>query len=199
MGATGVARGECRSIGCPREAARPLARRPRTGLVLGAGGVVGAAWMTGALHAVQQRLDVAVGDVNLIVGTSAGSVLAAALRCGVTLDEMTALQRGDAVPALREAGVLDLDEGPLPPRPRLRARLAPADAHHACAPRARSTPGSGSAPGCPAAGDGTRPCTPRSRRWTPPSPPAVTRPGPRARGPTAGPGSSPWTTTPDGG
>ena len=121
MGATGVSGGECRSIGRPREAVRPPARRPRTGLVLGAGGVVGAAWMTGALHAVQQRLDVAVGDADLIVGTSAGSVLAAALRCGVTLDEMTALQRGDAVPVLREAGVLDLDEGPLPPRPRLRA------------------------------------------------------------------------------
>jgi NTE family protein len=121
MGATGVAGGECRSIGRPREAARPPARRPRTGLVLGAGGVVGAAWMTGALHAVQQRLDVAVGDVDMIVGTSAGSVLAAALRCRVTLDEMTALQRGDAVPVLREAGVLDLDEGPMPPRPRLRA------------------------------------------------------------------------------
>jgi len=77
--------------------------------------------MTGALDAVQQRLPVPVGEADLIVGTSAGSVLAAALRCGVTLDEMTALQRGDAVPVLREAGVLDLDEGPLPPRPHLRA------------------------------------------------------------------------------
>jgi NTE family protein len=77
--------------------------------------------MTGALHAVQQRLAVPVGDVDLIVGTSAGSVLAAALRCGVTLDEMTALQRGQPVPALRDAGVRDLDEGPLPPRPHLRA------------------------------------------------------------------------------
>jgi NTE family protein len=77
--------------------------------------------MTGALQAVQQRLPVPVGDVDLIVGTSAGSVLAAALRCGVTLEEMTALQRGDAVPVLREAGVLDLADGPLPPRPYLRA------------------------------------------------------------------------------
>ena len=31
------------------------ARHERIGLVLGAGGVVGAAWMTGALHAVQER------------------------------------------------------------------------------------------------------------------------------------------------
>lgn len=121
MSAAGVSGGECRRIGGPREASLTEVRRPRTGLVLGAGGVVGAAWMTGALHAVQQRLTVPVGDVDLIVGTSAGSVLAAALRCGVTLDEMTALQRGEPVPALRDAGVLDLDDGPLPPRPRLRA------------------------------------------------------------------------------
>jgi len=95
--------------------------RRRTGLVLGAGGVVGAAWMTGALRAVQERLPEPLGDVDLIVGTSAGSVLAAALRCGVTLDEMIALQRGETAPGLRGAGVRDLDEGPLPPWPHLRA------------------------------------------------------------------------------
>jgi NTE family protein len=95
--------------------------RERIGLVLGAGGVVGAAWMTGALHAVQERLPVPAGDVDLIVGTSAGSVLAAALRCGVSLDEMVALQRGAAAPELRQAGVQDLDDGPLPPRPTWRA------------------------------------------------------------------------------
>ena len=145
MSAAGVSGGGCRWIGRPRkvaqswdagspgearspqeavhpgEAVRPPGHRPRTALVLGAGGVVGAAWMTGALHAVQQRLPVPVGDVDLIVGTSAGSVLAAALRCGVTLDELTALQRGEPVPALRDAGVRDLDERPLPPHPHLRA------------------------------------------------------------------------------
>ena len=93
----------------------------RVGLVLGAGGVVGAAWMTGALQAVQDRLPMAINDVDLIVGTSAGSVLAAALRCGVSLDDKIALQRGDEVRWLREAGVGDLDEGPLPPRPQWRA------------------------------------------------------------------------------
>lgn len=71
--------------------------RPRIGLVLGAGGVVGAAWMIGALPAVQERLPCALGDVDLVVGTSAGSVLAAALRCGMSVDEIIAHQRGDAV------------------------------------------------------------------------------------------------------
>jgi NTE family protein len=121
MSAVGVSGGGCRGIGSLREEAALSRTRPRTGLVLGSGGVVGAAWMTGALHAVQPHLPVPVGDVDLIVGTSAGSVLAAALRCGVTLDEITALQRGEPVPALRDAGLRDLDEGPHPPRPHLRA------------------------------------------------------------------------------
>ena len=47
----------------------------RTGLVFGAGGVLGAAWMTGALASLQDRLPCAAGDVDVIVGTSAGSVL----------------------------------------------------------------------------------------------------------------------------
>ena len=47
--------------------------------MLGAGGVLGAAWMTGALACLQDRLSCAAGDVDVIVGTSAGSVLAAAL------------------------------------------------------------------------------------------------------------------------
>jgi NTE family protein len=121
MSTAGVPGGECRRIGSRRGEDARSRTRPRTAVVLGSGGVVGAAWMTGALHAVQQHLPVPVGDVDLIVGTSAGSVLAAALRCGVTLDEMTALQRGEPVPALRDAGLRDLGEGPHPPRPHLRA------------------------------------------------------------------------------
>jgi hypothetical protein len=105
MSTSGGSGGGCRRIGSRREEAARSLTRPRTAVVLGSGGVVGAAWMTGALHAVQQRLAVPVGDVDLIVGTSAGSALAAALRCGVTLDEMTALQRGEPVPALRDAGL----------------------------------------------------------------------------------------------
>ena len=90
---------------------------PRIGLVLGAGGVLGAAWMTGALVSLQRRLPAAAADADLIVGTSAGSVLAAALRCGASLDEMVAWQHGDAAGVLSQSAVLAGQEGPLPPVP----------------------------------------------------------------------------------
>jgi NTE family protein len=89
-------------------------------LVLGAGGILGAAWIAGALPAVQEQLDCPLNDVDLIVGTSAGSVLAAALRCGVTIEEIIAHQRGEAVGLLAAWGAGKLGGGPLPPPPQLR-------------------------------------------------------------------------------
>ena len=94
--------------------------RPRVGLVLGAGGVLGAAWMTGALPALQERLPCPLGEVDLITGTSAGSVIAAALRCGIGIDEMIAHQRGEAVGPLGDSAVDRLTGGPWPPAPQLR-------------------------------------------------------------------------------
>ena len=49
---------------------------PRRGLVLGGGGVLGAAWMVGALSALQDELGVDVREFDEVVGTSAGSVVA---------------------------------------------------------------------------------------------------------------------------
>jgi len=92
--------------------------RSEVGLVLGAGGVLGAAWMTGALVCLQERLPLA--DADLIVGTSAGSVLAAALRCRASMDEIVAWQCGDASGVLTESMVLAAQDGPLPPWPRPR-------------------------------------------------------------------------------
>jgi len=94
--------------------------RPRSGmgLVLGAGGVLGAAWMTGALAALQARLPRPVGDADVMVGTSAGSVLAAALRCGFSVDEIVAHQRGGPAGTLSVLGSPDLGCGALPPWPR---------------------------------------------------------------------------------
>ena len=91
---------------------------PRRALVLGAGGVLGAAWMTGALEAAQETLQCALGDVDLMVGTSAGSVLAAALRCGVSTEELVAYQRGEPIGML--AGLGEVHAGPWPRPPRLR-------------------------------------------------------------------------------
>ena len=90
---------------------------PRVALVLGAGGVLGAAWMTGALVRLEERLPRPVAGTDLMVGTSAGSVLAAALRCGASLAEITAWQRGNATGKLSESAVLAAQEGPLPPLP----------------------------------------------------------------------------------
>ena len=97
----------------------------RTALVLGAGGVLGAAWMTGALACLTDRLPCAASDVDLIVGTSAGSVLAAALRCRAPFEEMVAWQRGQATGLLRESAALAAHDGPLPPLPRWRFGSVP--------------------------------------------------------------------------
>ena len=98
---------------------------PRIGLVLGAGGVLGAAWMTGALPALQERLPCPINDVDVMVGTSAGSVVAAALRCRSSIDEMIAYQRGQAVGVLRDTGAPAVEGGPLPPRPHWRLGSPP--------------------------------------------------------------------------
>jgi NTE family protein len=74
--------------------------------------------MTGALAAAQEILQCAVSDVDLMVGTSAGSVLAAALRCGVDIDELVAYQRGEPIGLLE--GIGELHSGPWPRPPRLR-------------------------------------------------------------------------------
>src|SRR5580704_19563361 len=96
-----------------------------TALVLGAGGILGAAWMTGALVRLDERLPGPVSDVDLVIGTSAGSVLAAALRCGVPFEEIAAWQRGQATGPLTESAALAAQDGPLPPLPRMRFGSVP--------------------------------------------------------------------------
>jgi NTE family protein len=84
----------------------------RTGLVLGAGGILGSAWMVGALAALARRVDRPLGRLDLLVGTSAGSVLAAGLRCGLAVEELLAHQQGAdpaAVPDERPAELPAVD------------------------------------------------------------------------------------------
>jgi NTE family protein len=82
--------------------------------------VLGAAWTAGALVAVQRLLDRPLAEADLIVGTSAGSIMAAALRCGIGAEEIVEHQRGAHLVALPHLRELDGEAGPRPPLPRLR-------------------------------------------------------------------------------
>lgn len=100
---------------------QPGAADMRRGLVLGAGGVLGFAWMIGALAALETEEGFDARDVEICVGTSAGSVLAALLGCGVSVEEMLRHQQGIPTPGDIDIG-WDYDRdsgGALPPRPRL--------------------------------------------------------------------------------
>jgi NTE family protein len=78
-------------------------REPRIGLVLGAGGVLGGAWLTGALHAIATETGWDPGSARYIVGTSAGSMVGALIACGVPPWFMVAHAAGESFPGLRDA------------------------------------------------------------------------------------------------
>lgn len=56
--------------------------RPKVGLVLGAGGITGIAWLAGALDAVKQHTGWDPASADVICGTSAGAVAATVLAAG---------------------------------------------------------------------------------------------------------------------
>jgi len=92
------------------------------GLVLGAGGVLGAAWTIGALAAVQEEYAWDARDADVLIGTSAGSVLAAMLGSGLSVEQLHNHQRGVVAPGDPDISYdPDRDSGgALPPRPKLR-------------------------------------------------------------------------------
>lgn len=61
---------------------------PRRGLVLGGGGVLGGAWMVGALKALELQLGMDARDFDQVVGTSAGSVVGALVCSGVPMEDL---------------------------------------------------------------------------------------------------------------
>jgi NTE family protein len=72
----------------------------RTGLVLGAGGVVGQAFHAGVLAALEQEVGWDPRTAEVIVGSSAGSVTGATLRLGVAASDLAARAAGgDLSPA----------------------------------------------------------------------------------------------------
>jgi NTE family protein len=100
-----------------------VGRTPRRGLVLGGGGVLGGTWAVGALAALEQQYGFDVADVDVIVGTSAGSVLAALIGGGVTVEQLRQ-HYGDEVVTSGPLAGYDFDPvqatgGRRPGRPRL--------------------------------------------------------------------------------
>jgi NTE family protein len=72
----------------------------RVGLVLGAGGVLGGAWLTGGLHALAEDTEWDPGSADYIVGTSAGSMVGALLAAGVPPWFMVAHSAGETFKGL---------------------------------------------------------------------------------------------------
>lgn len=75
----------------------------RVGLVLGAGGVLGGAWLVGALHAIASESGWDPGSADYIVGTSAGSMVGALLASGVPPWFMVAHSAGERFEGLSDA------------------------------------------------------------------------------------------------
>lgn len=75
------------------------AAAPRRALVLGGGGVLGFAWMLGALHALETVAGFDVREAELAVGTSAGSVVAALLGCGLPVEIIARHHQGVPLPS----------------------------------------------------------------------------------------------------
>jgi NTE family protein len=72
----------------------------KAGLVLGAGGVLGGAWLTGALHALARETDWDPGSADYVVGTSAGAMIGSLLSAGVPPWFMVAHSRGESFEGL---------------------------------------------------------------------------------------------------
>src|ERR1035441_8012895 len=68
---------------------------PKVGLVLGAGGILGGAWLTGALHALATETGWDPGSADYIVGTSAGSMIGALIASGIPPWFMVAHSAGE--------------------------------------------------------------------------------------------------------
>ncbi len=75
----------------------------RVGLVLGAGGVQGGAWLTGALDALAEETGWDPATADYIVGTSAGSMLATLLAAGLPPWFMVAHSAGETFGGMADA------------------------------------------------------------------------------------------------
>jgi NTE family protein len=72
----------------------------KVGLVLGAGGVLGGAWLVGGLSALARETDWDPGSADYVVGTSAGSMIGALVAGGIPPWFMVAHSRGEVFEGL---------------------------------------------------------------------------------------------------
>ena len=93
----------------------------RRGFVLGGGGVLGFAWMLGALAAVEELTGRDTRDAEVLLGTSAGAVVAGLLGCDLPLAAMCRHHQGVPLPEDPPIAYDYTGTGnALPPRPGLR-------------------------------------------------------------------------------
>jgi NTE family protein len=90
----------------------------RVGLILGAGGVQGGAWLTGGLDALAEKTGWDPASADVIVGTSAGSMISSLIAAGIppwfmvahsegeTFEQMTDVQGEPVEEASRSAGAV---------------------------------------------------------------------------------------------
>jgi len=76
----------------------------RVGLVLGAGGVFGGAWLTGGLEALARETGWDPASADYVVGTSAGSMIGALCASGVPPWFMVAHSAGETFEGVNDAG-----------------------------------------------------------------------------------------------
>lgn len=81
-----------------------MTTKPRTGLVLAGGGLVGGAWMVGAMHAIAAETGWDPGSADYVLGTSAGAMIGALLASAVPPWLLTAYAAGDSVDELPQFG-----------------------------------------------------------------------------------------------
>jgi NTE family protein len=82
----------------------------KVGLVLGAGGVMGGAWLTGGLHALATETGWDPGSADYVVGTSAGSMMGALVASGIPPWFMVAHSAGERFEGLVDAAGDEPDE-----------------------------------------------------------------------------------------
>jgi NTE family protein len=82
----------------------------KVGLVLGAGGVMGGAWLTGGLHALAVETGWDPAGADCVVGTSAGSMMGALLASGIPPWFMVAHSAGERFEGLVDAAGAEPDD-----------------------------------------------------------------------------------------